>query len=76
MYSGHLFELILGMGRRMLIIQISWEKCREAIDASQSNFRCERFRATTAYSSNFFGAGAGSYAINAQSFSLVKVLVL
>jgi hypothetical protein len=34
------------MGRRMLIIQISWVKDagREAIDASQSNFLgCERW---------------------------------
>jgi hypothetical protein len=44
------------MGRRMLIIQISWVKMLvEAIDASQSILGVNAgFRATTAYSSNFF----------------------
>jgi hypothetical protein len=79
MYSGQIYlELILGMGAKNAYYSNFMGENREEIDASQSNFLGVNagFRATTAYSSNFFGAGAGSYAINAQSFFLVKVLVL
>jgi hypothetical protein len=36
-FGSNLFELILGWGEECLLFKFQW-KCREAIDASQSNF--------------------------------------